>query len=293
MFGFQSVLAETVLGNGYQVQQTVSPIDGSISGNGYISQQAGQVISGILSGNGFNSQAVFGNAIVVTPTPTPTPSGGGGGGGGSGSGWGYYVVSTGTVVTAPPIVGCDSRIALSGPIDRGLMTNNREDVKMLEKFLNDYEGESLKIDGIYGYTDVLAVKRWQQKYKANILTPMKLKQPTGTVYTSSMRQIERQTTARCGQQIVVHMCPYFRTYAFYGNSNAEVRKIQLFLNIVQGENLKITGKYDVKTRDAVKRFQRFYRKDIVSYVTLSFITGNWNASTRVKANEVIGCDKLK
>ena len=300
------VHAETVSGNGYVVTQTISPISGSLSGNGYTVTQAGQVSGDLISGNGINTQGVFGTSFtptVLPPVIPPTTTSGGGGGG-----WGYYILptattSTTTVATTSPKVGpdtilttngstCSTRIALLSPIDVGLK-NDPKEVKKLETFLNAYEGEKLKVDGLYGKLDVLAVKKWQAKYRANILTPMKLKNPTGTVYTSSMRQIERQTTATCGQAIVVHSCPFFTSYVMYGDTGGEVKKVQQFLNIVQGEKLAITGKFDAKTVAAAKRFQRMYRKDIVSFVTLSFITGNWNVSTRVKANEVIGCDKLK
>lgn len=294
--------AETVTGNGYILNQVISPINGAVSGNGYTLNQAGQIYSGIISGGGYQSQSVFGTSSA----PTVIPPSGGGGGGSSGGGWGYFVLPTATttlVATTSPKIDdstiltingstCSSRIALSAPIDIGLK-NDPVDVKKLQTFLNTYEKENLKVTGIYGKADYLAVKRWQAKYKAQILTPMKLKNPTGTVYTSSMRQIERQTTATCGQQIVVHSCPYFKKYTMYGDTGAEVRKIQQFLNIVQGEKLVITGKYDAKTVAAAKRFQRFYRKDIVSIVRLSFISGNWNVSTRSKANEIIGCDKIK
>lgn len=299
-FSLHQVSAETVSGNGYLLNQVISPISGNVSGNGYSLNQAGQVSGGILTGNGYQTQGVFGASVA----PTVIPPGGGGGGGGGG--WGYYVLPTATttlVATSSPKIDkdtiltlngstCSSRIALGAPVDVGL-NNDPTDVKKLQTFLNTYEHENLKITGVYGKSDYLAVKRWQAKYKPQILTPMKLKNPTGTVYTSSMRQIERQTTATCGQQIVVHTCPYFKTYTMYGDTGAEVKKIQQFLNIVQGEKLVINGKYDAKTVAAAKRFQRFYKKDIVSIVTLSFISGNWNISTRTKANEIIGCNKLK
>lgn len=296
------VSAETVSGNGYNVQQVVTPMQGGVSGNGYTVQQAGQVIGGDISGGGSIIQSVFGFfSTPTTPTPPPVSYGGGG------SGW-YYVIPTATTstttitATSTPVrpdtilttngSTCSSRIALSGPVDVKLV-NNKEDVKKLETFLNTYEGEKLKVDGIYGKADIAAVKRWQQKYRKQILTPMKLRNPTGTVYTASMRQIERQTTARCGQAIIVHTCPFFTTYTKYGDTGAEVKKVQQFLNIVQGEKLPVSGKYGPATRAAVLRFQRMYKKDIRSIVTLSFRSGNWNVSTRTKANEVIGCDKLK
>lgn len=298
----QQSSAEIVSGNGYILNQVISPISGNVSGNGYTLNQAGQVSGGVMTGNGYKNQGVFGTSV----TPVVIPPSGGGGSSSGGGGWGYYVLPTATttvVSTSSPKVDkdtiltvngstCSSRIALSAPIDV-VLANDPTDVKKLQTFLNTYERENLKVTGVYGKADYLAVKRWQAKYKAQILTPMKLKNPTGTVYTSSMRQIERQTTATCGQQIVVHTCPYFKTYTMYGDTGAEVRKIQQFLNIVQGEKLVVNGKYDAKTVAAAKRFQRFYKKDIVSVVTLSFISGNWNVSTRAKANEIIGCTKLK
>ncbi|MBP6948884.1 MAG: peptidoglycan-binding protein [Candidatus Pacebacteria bacterium] len=298
---FSIVSAETVSGNGYTVDQTISPISGIVSGNGYTVQTSGQIVGGIASGNGYTLQSVFGTSTEPTVLPPIVPSGGT-----TSSGSGYYVLpvtSTSSVATTSPIVGkdtvlttngstCATRIALSSPIDIGLK-NNPEDVKKLETFLNTYEKEKLVVDGIYGKDDYLAVKRWQAKYKNTILVPMKLKKPTGTIYTSSMRQIERQTTASCGQQIIVHACPFFKKTLSYGDTGEEVKKIQQFLNIVRGEKLPTNGKYGPATLAAVKRFQRMYRKDIVSIVKLSFISGNWNTQTRMKANAVIGCDVIK
>lgn len=315
-FSYHHVYAEEVVGGGYIVNQVISPLETFLSNSNFKIQQAGQIIGGISSSTGYVLNTVFGTTTVPSspgPIIPPPPSGGGGGGGGGGSAtpslWGYYVlpsspiktpiviattspkVNPGTILTTNGST-CSTRIALSYPVDFGLK-NNPDDVKKVETFLNEYEGEKLKVDGLYAKEDFEAVKKWQVKYKTQILTPVKLKKPTGTVYTSSMRQIERQSTATCGQQIVVHTCPYFKKYVMYGDTGNEVIRIQQFLNISQGEKLQVTGKYDAKTRDAAKRFQRMYRKDIVSIVTFSFISGNWNVSTRTKANEVIGCDKLK
>lgn len=299
---FVYVHAETVSGNGYTVNQTISPISGAVSGNGYTVQTAGQTIGGSVSGNGYIVQGVFGTTTEPTVLPPVVPSGGV-----TSSGSGYYVlpvtISTSSLATTSPTVNsdtvlttngstCVTRIALSSPIDIGLK-NNEEDVKKLEIFLNTYEGEKLIVNGIYGKDDYLAVKRWQVKYKNSILVPMKLKKPTGTIYTSSMRQIERQTTASCGQQVIVHACPFFKKTVSYGDTGEEVKRVQQFLNIVRGEKLPLNGKYGPATLAAVKRFQRMYRKDIVSIVKLSFISGNWNTQTRMKANAVIGCDVIK
>lgn len=310
---FSYVHAETVTGGGYVVEQTIAPVEGAVSGNGYSLQQASQQSTNEEQGGGYTSWSVFGPSYTA-PVVTP-PSGGGGGGGGGGFynggigwGWGYYIlpkpstasstatsslqVNSDTILTANGST-CSTRITLSQPIDVGLLTNKKEDVQKLETFLNAYEQAKLPVNGIYEKADVVAVKKWQAKYRALILAPMKLKNPTGTIYTSSLRQIERQTAAACGQSVIVHSCPFFTTYTKVGDQGGEVKKIQQFLNIVQGEKLPVNGLYGPSTVAAAKRFQRMYRKDIISIVTLSFISGNWNVSTRTKANEVIGCDILK
>jgi hypothetical protein len=311
---FSYVNAETVTGGGYVVEQTIAPIEGAVSGNGYSLQQASQQTGNEGSGGGYASWSVFGpgyTAPVVTPPGGGGGSSGGGGGfynGGLGWGWGYYIlpkpsnasstatsslaVNSNTILTANGST-CSTRITLSQPIDVGLLTNKKEDVEKLETFLNTYEQAKLPVNGVYEARDVVAVKKWQAKYRTLILAPMKLKNPTGTIYTLSLRQIERQTASACGQSIIVHSCPFFTIYTKAGDQGGEVKKIQQFLNIVQGEKLSINGIYGPSTVEAAKRFQRLYRKDIISIVTLSFISGNWNVSTRTKANEVIGCDILK
>ena len=303
-FFSSSAYADTVTGGGYVVQQTIAPIEGAVSGNGYTVVQSAQEVGGQESAGGYSLWSVLGPSYTP-PVEVPPPSGGGGGGGG------YFVyppiivppTSSSTATSSPPInedtiltangSTCSSRITISQPVDFGLLTNKKEDVQKIETFLNTYEKEKLTVNGIYEKADMLAVKRWQEKYRSLILAPMKLRNPTGTVYTLSMRQIERQSSASCGQSIIVHSCPYFKTYTKVGDKGDEVKKIQQFLNIVQGEKVPVTGLYGPITVAAAKRFQKSYRKGILSIVTLGFVSGNWNVSTRTKANEVIGCDTLK
>lgn len=297
LLGTPSLLfAETVSGGGYTVQQIIAPINGALSGNGYVLQQSSQQNGVRETGGGYILQSVFGGATTTATTTSSPPSSGGGGG--------YFVfpITTATstvlvttasgtvVVTTKPGSTCLTRVTFSGPIDIGLSTNDSGDIKKLETFLNTYEKEKLPVNGIYEPRDVEAVKRWQKKYKTFILDPMRLRQPTGTVYTLSQRQIERQTTASCGEPIVVTACPFFKEYVAYGDRGSSVKKIQLFLNIVRGEKLPVSGVYGPLTQAATKRFQRAYKKDIFNILKLSFISGNWNEATRIKANQAIGCD---
>lgn len=303
--GQLSTSAETVTGGGYTVQQVIAPLQGAISGNGYTVQQTSQPNGGVNQGGGYTVYEGYG-----TSTATTTGSSGGGGGGGNNIvyGGGYFIYPTATTTSTstsliinessnPTVIDtgstCKSRITFTGPIDVGVAANLKEDVKKLEIFLNTYENEKLPVNGIYEARDIAAVKRWQKKYKTYILDPMLLKQPTGTIYTLSQRQIERQTTKPCGQPIAVTACPFFKEYASYGDRGQNVKKIQQFLNVVRGEKLPVSGVYGPLTKAATKRFQQAYRKDIFSILKLSFISGNWNEATRVKANQAIGCDIIK
>lgn len=80
----RSVDADTVTGNGYTLQQNITPLQGTFSGNGYTTQQSGQPIGGqFVSGNGYQMSVLQRGTASPTPTPTPTSSSGGGGGGAS------------------------------------------------------------------------------------------------------------------------------------------------------------------------------------------------------------------
>lgn len=313
-------LAETVTGGGYTVEQVIAPIQGALSGNGYILHQSTQPLGSKETGGGYTVMSVFGSGtspIITPPTPPTSPNVT------SDSffiflddhGYRLPPISNSSSTQNPPVQStstshviidgtstptvvdtgstCKSRITFTRAIDIGSHDNLREDVQKLEIFLNTYEGEHLPVNGIYETRDSIAVKKWQQKYKTYILDPMLLKQPTGTIYTLSQRQIERQTTKPCGEPVVITACPYFKEYAHYGERGESVRKVQQFLNVVRGEKLPLSGVYGPLTRAATKRFQQAYRKDIFNPLKLSFISGNWNEATRIKANQAIGCDIIK
>lgn len=69
-------------------------------------------------------------------------------------------------------------------------TNNRsDDVMRLERYLNEYEGEELDVDGYYSREDERAVMRFQEKYRAEIMEPWGMSTPSGYVYSHTLRQI--------------------------------------------------------------------------------------------------------
>ncbi len=73
--------------------------------------------------------------------------------------------------------------------------NLKEDVVRLQTFLNEYMGEKLEVDGVYGPATFEAVKRFQTQEFDEILKPWGITEPTG---------IARETTTRHINNI---MCP--------------------------------------------------------------------------------------
>ena len=67
--------------------------------------------------------------------------------------------------------------------------NNPVEVEKLEKFLNEFEGEDLPINGIYEQADYEAVKRFQIKYREDILDPWAHNEATGYVYLTTKKKI--------------------------------------------------------------------------------------------------------
>lgn len=80
---------------------------------------------------------------------------------------------------------CDGKFV--GPIAFG-GTNNKVQVEILEKFLIS-QWESVSVDGEYGSADFEAVKRFQLKYRSDILDPWEIVQPTGYVYTTTVKKM--------------------------------------------------------------------------------------------------------
>ena len=76
---------------------------------------------------------------------------------------------------------------LLGPI--GLWTvNDSDEVERLEAFLIA-RWEKIEINGIYGQDDFDAVKRFQLEYRADILDPWDINNPTGYVYKTTVKKI--------------------------------------------------------------------------------------------------------
>ncbi len=130
------------------------------------------VVSG--GGGGGGSIIINNPTTPVAPTPAPTP-----------------------VVTLPAPVGqvlgaetssCAAGLHLTKFLRRGYK-NDKEQVKILQKFLNDHEGATIKVDGNFGYITEQAVKKFQKKYAAQVLAPWGIKAPTGIFYITTQMMV--------------------------------------------------------------------------------------------------------
>ncbi len=69
--------------------------------------------------------------------------------------------------------------------------NNVEQVKKLQGFLNKWMNSGLPVTGFYGPMTLSAVNGFQTKYAAEVLTPWNLSHPTGIVYQTTLRWINK------------------------------------------------------------------------------------------------------
>jgi len=171
--------------------------------------------------------------------------------------------------------------------------NNPNEVKKLQNFLNEFEGEKLDVNGIYDKESFEAVKRFQKKYEKDILTPLGLAFPTGYVYKSTLKKLNEIYCQRNSTKFQkTTECPYFTKSLKKGMRDEEVKKIQQFL-INQGflkDDFIQSSLFDEITEDAVKKFQIKYSEEILKPWNISFPTGYWYNNTKRQANKLMGCE---
>lgn len=110
-------------------------------------------------------------------------AGGSSGGGGGGSRRGSS--SQGEILGAQT---GECSMYLTGYIRYGAQ-NDASEVLKLQSFLNDFEGNSLAITGIYDAPTLAAVNAFQAKYAAEVLQPWGMRGPSGYVYYTTQKMI--------------------------------------------------------------------------------------------------------
>lgn len=99
-----------------------------------------------------------------------------------------FNISTSTLKVASTAAPSSCTPLLSANLKPG--SPNKADVLKLQIFLNT-QGSKLPTTGFFGPMTSVAVKSFQRTYAAEILTPVGLSSPTGLVYASTIRKINK------------------------------------------------------------------------------------------------------
>lgn len=91
---------------------------------------------------------------------------------------------------------CTSKLDVKKSVRLGAK-NDPAMVRLLERYLNTYEGANLQVDGVYSLKDRDAVVKWQEKYASEILKPWGIKKGTGYVFTTSLKKMEQIHEKAC------------------------------------------------------------------------------------------------
>lgn len=73
--------------------------------------------------------------------------------------------------------------------------NSEKDVRALQTFFNQYEGEKLSVNGVYDAETIAAVNRFQRKYTSEILAPWGIDYATGNVGIYTRKKIQEMMNA--------------------------------------------------------------------------------------------------
>lgn len=164
--------------------------------------------------------------------------------------------------------------------------NNPEEVRKLETFLNEKQGESLVVDGVYGAEDVAAVKRFQQKYASSVLGVWGLSEPTGYVYRTTLMKIN---SFYCNASIT---CPAFTEHNSISKNNvsAEVAKTKTLLSELGFFTGAITTAFDSSLDTSLKNFQQTFKDTMLTPWGLTKGTGYKYKTTNKFLNMLVGCE---
>ncbi|HEY0964466.1 MAG TPA: peptidoglycan-binding protein, partial [Candidatus Paceibacterota bacterium] len=163
--------------------------------------------------------------------------------------------------------------------------NDVEDVRKLEIFLNEKQGESLVVDGVYGSEDIAAVKRFQQKYASEVLGVWGLSEPTGYVYRTTLMKIN---SFYCSASIT---CPAFTEYnSLTENSvSAEITKTKTLLSELGFYAGAINNTFDAQLNTSLRSFQETFSETMLKPWGLAYGTGYKYKTTNKFLNMLVGC----
>lgn len=163
--------------------------------------------------------------------------------------------------------------------------NDSEEVKKLETFLNEKQGESLTVDGVYSAEDAEAVKRFQRKFASEVLGVWGLSEPTGYVYRTTLMKIN---SFYCDQAIT---CPAFVEHNSLTENtvSAEVAKTKVLLTELGFYTGAISNVFDAPLHSALTSFQETFSDTMLKPWGLTSGTGYKYKTTNKFLNLVVGC----
>jgi peptidoglycan hydrolase-like protein with peptidoglycan-binding domain len=163
--------------------------------------------------------------------------------------------------------------------------NNTDDVRKLETFLNDKQGEFLVVDGVYGVEDLAAVKRFQKKYASEVLGVWGLSEPTGYVYRTTLMKIN---SFYCDQSLT---CPAFTEYnsRTENSTSTEVAKTKTLLSELGFYSGVINNTFDTSLNTSLKSFQETFSETMLKPWGLVYGTGYKYKTTNKFLNMLVGC----
>ncbi len=163
--------------------------------------------------------------------------------------------------------------------------NDKDEVEKLQNFLNDRQGESLPVDGIYNQDDFEAVKRFQLKYKTEVLDIWGLTEPTGYVYLTTRNKIN---SFYCSAAIE---CPYFTQFnsTTENNNSNEVLKTKILMSELGFYTGPLDEAWGTDMKTAMIKFQETFKATMLTPWGLTKGTGYKYKTTNRFLNNLVGC----
>lgn len=242
------------------------------------------------------TSAAFTTNQAAVQTPSSSSGGSSGGGGSSSrnsnSGSNEIAAITPDSATSTPSATVQTTLPAIGLFRNNIsylqpQLNVPSDVRNLETFLNEFEGESLTVDGIYGTQDNEAMKRFQRKYAREILDVWNLTDATGYVGITTRLKLNFLLKGQTSQ------CPVFTEYnggldGVY--TSEEIRKTKQILADLAMYSGPIDSIWTPQTHEALIVFQETFREVMLDPWNITEGTGYKYKTTNKFLNYFVGCD---
>jgi acetyl esterase/lipase len=222
------------------------------------------------------------DGTTVVDQTTGTTSGGGGGG---------------TVSGGSPLLPIENKSTDTSTAQANLVcpylkepiyiekANNPDEVKKLEKFLNEHEGEKLSIDGIFDVNDIAAVKRFQISYTDRIPSLPGINLSLGNVGSLTQNEIN---IISC--MPILDACPAFTEYNSISrnSTSAEVFKTKRMLTALGYYDGPVNAMFDETLKNSLSEFQQTFHSYVLD--PGGFTPGIKSSLTNKFLNKFLGCN---